>query len=114
MQQYPELGIDSSNVRRQQYIRLDKVLSPYQWNIVKHIDEIAGHISTGKMTGEHDIAERYTDIRAEDLKGLDKKLDECRKRHAAKTEREGKSTSHQRRKSSEPSSGKDIKPKIQC
>ena len=85
-----ELGIDSSNVRRQQYIRLDKVLSPYQWNIVKHIDEIAEHISTGKMTGEHDIAVRYTDIRAEDLKGLDKKLDECRKKTCSKNEKRRK------------------------
>lgn len=75
-----ELGIDSTNVRRHQNIRLDRVLSPRQWNIVRHIDEMAESISSGKMAGGHDIAEKYADIREEDLKGLDRKLDECRKR----------------------------------
>lgn len=74
------LGIDSSYVKRHQEIKLDRMLSPNQRNIIRHIDEIADAISCGKMAGEHDIAAQYPDIREEDLKGLDKKLDECKKK----------------------------------
>ena len=61
-------GMDSSNIRRHQEIRLDKLLTANQWSIIKHIEQISEGIAAGTMTGEQDIISHYKDVEGTDLR----------------------------------------------
>ena len=83
-------GMDSSNIRRHQEIRLDKLLTANQWSIIKHIEQISECIAAGTMTGEQDIISCYKEIEGKDLVGLDQKLDECFKKRCVEQGRKRK------------------------
>ena len=83
-------GMDSSNIRRHQEIRLDKLLTANQWSIIKHIEQISEGIAAGTMTGEQDIISHYKDVEGTDLIGLDQKLDECFKKRCVEQSKKRK------------------------